>query len=160
MRLSKNFTLAELCVSSKAEQAGIDNDPTPEHLAMMQKYLVPGLEHIRSICGDRAMVLTSAYRNPRVNQLVGGTPTSAHPQGLAADLRVAGLSSLATVKLIAEVMAARQIKIDQLIWESGRNVVHVSFDPRARMMRGHQPGGPGTPINWNFFGRPISARAA
>lgn len=151
MKISKNFTLDELCVSSTADEHGIKNTPTEAHLANMTKYLAPGLEIVRSICGHRVIVVASAYRNPQVNRMVGGTPTSAHPMGLAADIRVAGLSSLETARLIAGAMKRRELKIDQLILESGRSVVHVSFDPRARMMMGHQPGAAGTPINWRYF---------
>lgn len=143
--------LAELCVSSTADSRGIKNDPTPEHLATMERYLVPGLEAVRCIVGNRPLVVTSAYRNPTVNRLVGGTATSAHPQGFAADIRVAGMSSFATGKAIAAAMKGKRIKIDQLILESGRSVVHVSFDPRARGMMGHQPGAPGSPIDWGYF---------
>lgn len=151
MMLSEHFSLTELCVSSTAHDAGIANTPEPAHLEHMQRFLAPGLEKVREICGNRSMVINSAYRNPEVNRLVGGTPTSAHPQGFAADARVAELSSLEMAQTIARAMKAGDIHIDQLIWESGRRVVHMSFDPRARMMMGHQPGGPGTPINWRFF---------
>ncbi len=150
-RLTTHFTLEELCVSSTATERGIGNAPTQMHLNNMTRHLAPGLERVRSICGDRSMVITSAYRNPEVNRLVGGTPTSAHPMGLAADIRVAGLSSLETARRIAAAMKRGEIRIDQLILESGRRVVHVSFDPRARMQMGHQPGAAGTPIDWTFF---------
>jgi len=151
MKLTKNFSLEELCVSSTADERGISNAPTEAHLANMTKYLAPGLEIVRSICGGRAIVVTSAYRNPEVNRIVGGTPTSAHPMGLAADIRVAGLSALETARAIAGAMKRREVRIDQMILESGRSVVHVSFDPRARMMMGHQPGPAGTEINWRYF---------
>lgn len=151
MRLSEHFTLEELTVSSKADSLGIDNDPEPAHLDNMKRHLAPGLELIRQALGDRSVTVTSAYRNPQVNALVGGTPTSAHPMGLAADIRVSGLSSLKTSQLIAAEMKAGRIRIDQMIWESGRSVTHVSFDPRRRGQMGHQPGGPLTPINFHFF---------
>ncbi len=151
MQLSEHFTLEELLVSSKADALGIENTPKPEHLENMKQRLAPGLEQIRAALGGRSIVVTSAYRNPKINKLVGGTPTSAHPMGLAADIRVAGLSSLETSRAIAAEMKAGRIKIDQMIWESGRSVTHVSFDPRVRGQMGHQPGGPLTPINFSFF---------
>ncbi len=150
-QLSPNFWLAELCVSSKADSLGVRNVPTAAHLANIVDHLVPGLEQIRAMCGGRPVLISSAYRNPEVNAAVGGTPTSAHPQGFASDLGIAGLSSLAVARIIAGEMKARRIAIDQMIWESGREVVHVSFDPRARMMAGHQPGKPGSDINWRYF---------
>ena len=150
-RLTEHFWLKELLVSSTADRLGIENRPTAAHLANMRKHLAPGLEKVREICGNRPVAVTSAYRNPKINRLVGGTPTSAHPQGYAADIRVSGLSALKTARLIADAMADGRVSIDQLILEGGRSVVHVSFDPKARMMRGSQPGGPGTFIDWDFF---------
>lgn len=150
-RLSPNFTLAELTVSSTADARGIANDPTPEHLANMRTYLAPGLERVRAILAA-PIIVTSAYRNPELNALVGGTPTSAHPMGYAADIRVAGLSSWATAHRLWTAMRRGALNLDQLILESGRGVVHVSFDPRLRGMAGHQPGPAGTPIDWRFFG--------
>jgi hypothetical protein len=35
---------------------------------------------------------------------------------------------------IAAAIADRDIRIDQLILESGRSLVYVGFDPRLRMM--------------------------
>jgi len=151
VQLTEHFWLNELLVSSTADQLGIKNLPTEEHFHNLQERVAPGLEEVRSICGDRPIAVTSAYRNKKINKLVGGTEKSAHPMGLAADIRVSGLSSWKTARLIADAMADKRIRIDQLILESGRSVVHVSFDPRFRMMRGHQPGGPKTKIDWNYF---------
>ena len=86
--------------------------------------------------------ITSAYRNPAINRIVGGTATSAHPKGYAADIRVAGLSPVA----VARTLAASGLKFDQLILETSRAVVHVSFDPRLRGEVKTQAGGPGTAI--------------
>ena len=154
LRLTDHFWLKELLVSSTADQLGIENVPTDEHFANLRDILAPGLEEVRAICGNRPIAVTSAYRNPKINKAVGGTPTSAHPRGFAADISVAGLSAWKTARIIADAMAEKQVRIDQLILESGRRVVHVSFEPRKprpRMMRGHQPGGPGTYIDWAYF---------
>lgn len=150
-RLSEHFWLDELLVSSTADEHGISNEPERAHLENMRRYLAPGLEQVRALIGGKPIVVLSAYRNPEVNRLVGGTPTSAHPLGLAADIRAAGLSSIELARRIAAAMAAKALRVDQMIWESGRSVVHVSFDPRARMMAGRQAGGPGTAINWRYF---------
>lgn len=150
--LSRHFSLEELTRSDTAIAHGIMNKPTTLHLANLQQYTAPGLEQVREICGGFAVNVHVAYRNPEVNRLVGGTPTSAHPLGLAADITVAGQTPLQTAKLIAAAMKAGKIKIDQLILErTPASNVHVSFDPRARGMMGRQPKGPGTPIDWGFF---------
>ena len=152
MKISAHFTLYELTHSDTAVKHGIANTPTEAHFANMTRYLAPGLEQIRDICGGPINV-HDAYRNPVVNRMVGGTPSSAHPLGYAADIDVPGQTPLATSRSIAAAMKAGRVNIDQLIYESGRQTVHVSFDPRARGMRGHQPGAPGSPIDWTFFDR-------
>ncbi len=156
--MSQHFSIGELCVSDTAVKHGIANTPTPEHLHNIETYLMPGLEHVRTILDDRTIRIFSGYRNPKVNKLVKGTPTSAHPQGLAADLRAAGISAEQAAFAIARAMKRKEIEIDQLILESSRGVVHVSFDPRTghggpRMQMGHQPGAAFTAIDWNYFAR-------
>ena len=142
VKLSDNFFLDEFLVSDTAVKFGIPNDPTPGHLANIEKLLVPGLEKVRKLLEDRAIVITSAYRNPKINKIVGGTPTSAHPKGYAADIRVAGLTHFE----VAQKLAASKLKFDQLILEISRSIVHISFDPRLRRQVKTQAKGPGTEI--------------
>ena len=141
-KLSDHFFLDEFLVSDAADRLGIPNDPKPTHLVRLKTHLVPGLEAARTILGGRAIVITSAYRSPRINRMVGGTATSAHPLGYAADICVAGLTHFA----VARRLAASALKFDQLILEISRNVVHLSFDPRLRGQVKTQAKGPGTAI--------------
>lgn len=157
-QLSPHFKLSELTRSATAVAKGVDNAPLPTHLHNLETYTAPGLERVREIVGNVPIDVHDAYRNPAVNKLVGGTPTSAHPEGLAADISVPGQTPLQTAKLIAVAMKAGKIKIDQLILErTPPSTVHCSFDPRTdreghpRGMMGRQPGGPGAPIDWHFF---------
>lgn len=146
--LTLNFSLDEFLVSSTAEKHGIANTPTPEHLKRLRSVTAPGMQIIRTLVG-RSITITSAYRNPRINALVGGTATSAHPMAYAVDSRAAGLSALAYARLIEAAMkpgGPLHGRIDQLILETSRRIVHVSFDPRARGQVKTQRGGPGTPF--------------
>lgn len=147
-QLTKNFSLEEFLVSSTAEARGIKNTPTPEHLVRLRDVVAPGLQLIRDIIG-RAIIITSAYRNAQVNKLVGGVPHSDHTEAYAADIRAAGLSSFALARAIeAEMKPGGRLHgmVDQLILESSRRVVHVSFAPRKRAMVLTQASGPGTPF--------------
>jgi zinc D-Ala-D-Ala carboxypeptidase len=141
-QLTEHFFLDEFLVSDTAETFGIPNTPTKEHLGNIEKFLAPGLEKARAILDGRAIVITSAYRNPKINKIVGGTATSAHPQGFAADIRVAGLTHFA----VARALAASGLKFDQLILEISRNIVHLSFDPKLRGQVLTQAKGAGTEI--------------
>lgn len=148
VQLTKNFSLAEFLVSSTADARGIANTPTEEHERRIREVLAPGLQLIRDALGV-AILITSAYRNPEVNRLVGGTPTSDHPQAWAADIRAAGFSAFALAKRIEEMMKPGGVlhgKVDQLILETSRRIVHVSFAPRRRGHKLTQRGGPGTPF--------------
>lgn len=139
MRLSQHFSLAEFIRSDAARRIGDPNQPSPAHLANL-KVTAAGMEAVREICGDRAVTITSGYRNPAVNRAVGGVTNSAHAQGFAADFHVAGLTPIAAARLIRK----SDLKFDQLILETSRKVVHISFDPRLRGQVKTQKGGPGT----------------
>ncbi len=142
MQLTPNFSLAELTVSDTARRKGIDNAPTPAHLRNLRRTAAL-LEEIRALFGV-PLEITSGYRNPQVNKLVGGVPTSAHALGLAADFHVQGLDDLAAAKRIRD----SGIVFDQLIYEAGR-CVHVGLQPDGKAQRQQvlrQPGGPGSPV--------------
>lgn len=140
MQLTPNFTLAEFTVSDTATAGGLDNSPTPAHLANLRVTAL-GMQMVRLVLGGRPITVTSAYRSPAVNARVGGTETSAHPMGYAVDFRAAGLSSYYAAKLLVG-----KLPYDQLIHEPSRRIVHISFDPRLRMQTLTQRGGPGTPM--------------
>jgi len=146
VRLSPHFTLAEFTSSDTADRLKIANAPTKAHLSNLQR-LAAALEKVRTALGSRPITVTSAYRNPAVNAAVGGVKTSDHAQGHAADIVVEGLSPYETAKRIRD----SGIKFDQLILESSRGVVHISFAPRMRQQVLTQAGGPGSPVQQGLW---------
>ena len=143
MKLSEHFTLAEFTISAEAEAMGDPNTPLPEHLENL-KVTAAGFEKARAILGDRAIVLTSGYRNPRVNKKVGGVRNSAHALGFAGDFRVAELPPLTCARLLDRAMRDGKIEFDQLIHETSRGIVHLAFGPQLRNQVMTQASGPGT----------------
>jgi zinc D-Ala-D-Ala carboxypeptidase len=137
MRLSPNFSLEQFTRSDTAIKNGIANTPLPEHLKNLTN-LAKCMEEVLALF-DGKIEITSGYRNPDVNKIVGGTPTSAHCLGHAADFHVEGQSDLEAAKRIRD----SNVKFDQLIFEKGR-CVHISFDPRLRGEVKRQPDGPNT----------------
>lgn len=79
-----NFTLAELCRSATAYRNGISNTPTAEHQQNLIYLAQTVLQPLRDFFGE-PIVVTSGYRGPRLNQVVGGSPSSFHCFGCAAD---------------------------------------------------------------------------
>jgi len=147
MQLSEHFSLAEFTRSETATKHGLDNKPTAAHLANLKK-TAAGFEKIRAILGNEPIKITSGYRNPAVNAKVGGTPTSAHPQGFAGDFTHPKLSPLECARRIRD----SDLMFDQLILETGRGVVHIGFGPKSRRQVGEQKGGPGTKIVFKLPG--------
>ena len=92
MKLSKNFTMEELCRSATAERHGIKNWPEAgdeEHRVRENlRYLCFDVLHpLRDFVGGPIVVI-SGYRTKEVNRLVGGVMNSQHLTGEAADLRI------------------------------------------------------------------------
>lgn len=79
MRLSEYFTLAELTVTS----TGLKNEPDSHQLTHLKR-LAYELDKLRRCVGP--LRVTSGFRASAVNRAVGGSSTSAHLTGLAADI--------------------------------------------------------------------------
>jgi len=122
-QLSLHFTLEELTFSQEAVRKGIDNTPTPAAAERLE-YLAAGLEHIRKVLG-LPMHVSSAYRCPALNSLIGGSPTSAHMDGDAADFEC-----LLDPRTVCAMIMTSDVRFDQLIMEG--TWTHVSFSPRMR----------------------------
>lgn len=110
-RLSTHFTLTELTKSTAADRYGVDNScPSQEIYDNLERLCLNILEPVRKRFGQ--FVVTSGYRSPKVNELVGGAKTSQHPKGQAADFEVGGTSNFDVANWIAE-----SLDFDQLILE-------------------------------------------
>jgi hypothetical protein len=88
MPLSKNFTLRELLRSNVAERderlKQEQENPPPEIIDNLQYLVENALQPIRNRIGFPIRI-SSGYRSPLVNKLVGGSATSQHCLGEAAD---------------------------------------------------------------------------
>ena len=85
MQLSEHFTLSEFTRSATASARGIDNTPSPEAIDNLRALCREVLEPLRRQL-DRPVVISSGYRSPKLNKLVGGVRTSQHMTGEAADI--------------------------------------------------------------------------
>lgn len=105
---------------------GIDNTPTPEARANLERLVDAVLDPLRERYG-RPIHVSSGYRCPRLNKAVGGAPTSQHVKGEAADIYVANKRD----KSMLFSMIYYLLPFDQLIWENGTDEapawIHVSY---------------------------------
>ncbi|KWN65874.1 peptidase M15 [Burkholderia ubonensis] len=130
MQLSAHFSLQEFVRSEMAEKARIDNTPTREvrgHLT----HLAKTLEQVRTVLGDRPILVSSGYRCAALNTYVGGVKSSAHLLGLAVDFTCPTFGSPLDV---CRAIAASDIAFDQLIYEF-ETWVHLGLARPGHPMR-------------------------
>ena len=75
MKLSDNFTLAELVKSQTAERCGIDNNPDKEQISNLVSLCENVLQPIRNYF-DKPVVITSGFRSPELSQKIGSSSRS------------------------------------------------------------------------------------
>lgn len=111
MKLSHNFTLAELTVSDIGARNGWDNTPNLEEVKNLERLAVL-LEQVRSLL-DKPILVNSAFRSKQVNDGVGSRDTSQHRIGCAADIRVPDMNPDQVCRAIIEA----NLPYDQIIRE-------------------------------------------
>lgn len=132
MKISKNYQLNEFAVSATAAARGIKLE-VPDWAVCNVKTLVEKLlQPINDATGWRNQV-TSGYRSPEVNKLVGGVPSSQHLTGMASDNKfyeVDGAGKFKRWVTPIEVLRAVKglgIEFDQMI--AYPSFVHLSYNP-------------------------------
>ena len=131
MRLSKNFTLSELTKSQSAERLNLDNTPNAETIDNLRFLCDHILQPIRNALGP--LVVSSGYRSHALNRAIGGSATSQHMLGLAADIECPGMDN----QKLAEWIYKNIPIWDQLILEfytpgqPQSGWVHVSINPQG-----------------------------
>ena len=118
----KYFTIAELCRSATARRLGIDNTPPASAVKALTVLVDEVLDPLREAWGGPIRV-NSGYRCPKLNKAVGGTPSSQHQRGEAADITVG--SRRANRRLLA-LIKRLDLPVDQCIDEKGCRWIHVS----------------------------------
>lgn len=121
MKLSPNFTLEELCFSQTAIRLGIENNPNAEALENLKRLCNDVLEPLRAYL-NKPIVITSGYRCLRLNKAIGSKDSSHHTKGLAADIRVIGLSPDQVMRAVVQ----SGIEYQQVILEFN-SWVHISI---------------------------------
>jgi hypothetical protein len=124
MKLSANFSLAEL---TKTNVRQFDNTPSMQVIDNLQVLVDNVLQPIRNKFGQ--VTVTSGYRSPEVNKAIGGSATSDHCFGFAADFEVAGVDNKELARWVADNLKFKQLILEfytKGVPDSGW--VHVSYD--------------------------------
>ena len=127
IRVSKNFALSEMTKSATAERLGVDNSPSTIHLVNLTHLAIHILQPVRDQFG--VITINSGYRSPALNAKVGGSKTSQHCNGQAADFE-----SFSTPNPDLAKWIANNLEFDQLILEFYDGVnpnsgwVHCSYN--------------------------------
>ena len=124
----KHFTLSEFFNSSTAVKNGIKNEPSPDERATIVRNINLLVDNVLDPVRDKfctPVIITSGYRSPRVNQLVGGVANSQHISGCAADFHIKGGTYLTMRQVFLNIYDT--MDFDQLIYYRHKNFIHVSY---------------------------------
>ena len=130
---SEFISLTELITSSTATTHHIDNTPPADVIRNLQYGVDMVLDPLRRIYG-KPILITSGYRCPKLNTLVGGVSNSWHTQGNAADIHVASLTE--ATKLFSNLQKIPSV--DTVLFEhsSSGQWLHVQWN-MAKTPRHH-----------------------
>lgn len=129
MQLTENFSLNEMIKSETALRHGLDNTPPEDVIDNLRTLCEQVLQPLRTAYG-RGIKVNSGYRSPDVNAAVGGSRTSDHCKGQAADIEIPGIPNADLAAYIAQYFQFTQLILEFYtpgIPDSGW--VHVSYDP-------------------------------
>ena len=126
-RLSRSFALSEFTASQTATRREIDNLPGPREIAALGLLCDRVLQPVRDYFA-RPVTISSGYRSPKLNRAIGGSSSSQHCLGEAADFEIPGISNFEVARWIEQ-----HLQYDQLILEfytpgePNSGWVHVSY---------------------------------
>jgi zinc D-Ala-D-Ala carboxypeptidase len=134
MNLSAHFALSEFLFSETAARMGREIVPTPVQIENLTRLCLTLLEPLREELG-RPIIITSGLRPVWLNIAIGGSKTSAHPDGRAADLQVHGVAPIEVCRTVQRL----QLPVDQCILEfpkSGAGWTHLGIEAAGAKLRG------------------------
>jgi zinc D-Ala-D-Ala carboxypeptidase len=129
MNLSAHFSLEEFCTSQIAARIGRAIEPTEQDIRNLTRLCVTVLEPLR-IDLRLPIHVSSGLRPLWLNQSIGGSSTSAHMDGRAADIEVPGMAPIEVCRRIAEL----GLPVDQCIHEFA-SWCHVGVPKDGEAMR-------------------------
>jgi zinc D-Ala-D-Ala carboxypeptidase len=129
MNLTANFSLSEMVKSETALRHDMDNTPGEAEIASLRLLCEKILQPVRDHSG-KGVKVNSGFRHPDVNAKVGGSKTSDHCKGQAADIEIPGVPNADLAVWIMENLEYTQLILEYYqIGVPDSGWVHVSYDP-------------------------------
>ncbi|MFT6474751.1 MAG: hypothetical protein ACJAUS_002476 [Qipengyuania sp.] len=135
-KLTANFTLSEFTASDTADELGITNEPTAIELANITT-VAERLQAVRDYLNHALhdpvwLQITSGFRCEALNVAVGGSATSDHRTGLAADFKAWRADGRAISPKVLMRVVEELGWFDQAIFYPGQTRIHVGYGPKMR----------------------------
>lgn len=121
MKLTKNFDLNEFTYSKTAVERGINNYPQAYEQGSLKNLCVNLLQPLRDALGE-SISINSGYRCKQLNDAVGGSKTSQHMRGEAADCAIKGNAAD-----LLDLLIKLNISFDQALLYKSKNFLHLSL---------------------------------
>ena len=125
----KYFKIQELTRSTTAEACGFDNTPSAGAVPLMVELIDKVLDPLRERWGVPIYV-TSGYRCPELNARVGGSKTSYHLRGMAAD--ITSRCPFHNAALFTEIRIMHRegkLPLTECYLSQQGLYIHVAYDP-------------------------------
>jgi zinc D-Ala-D-Ala carboxypeptidase len=127
MNLTTHFTLEECCKSQIALRKGINNVPPAPYIPNIQRLCGKILEPIREFYGI-PFSPNSVYRSHKLNLEIGGSETSDHLQGDAADIEIPTINNYDLALWIKNHLEFNQLILEcYTLGDPTSGWVHISF---------------------------------
>ena len=137
MQITRNFSLEEFVKSETAKKYNIDNTP-PQNVINNIVSLCGVLQNIRDKYG-KPININSGYRCPKLNSKVGGSKTSQHMNGSAADISVGSVKQNKELfDFIVKMAKNEEIQFRQLIDEYDYKWVHIAVNCKENSLKINQ----------------------
>ena len=136
-KLSEHFTVSEFTYSQRAVDLGIANTPTEDDLLRISSFVRELLEPLRVAWGSPIRI-SSGFRGCDLNKAIGGSKTSAHALGYAADLVPCNNDMKGFKKFVLRWLQDNRMSYDQYIDErdkKGNEWVHLGWRNRLGQQR-------------------------
>ena len=131
MKLSPHFSLREFVRSQLCSRHGWNNIPDEQTISNMVTLCTELMEPVRTLFGNRAIMVSSGYRCLKLNRFLKSKDTSHHRLGFAVDFEIPSLSN----EEVYNTIKNSELKWTQLILEfhepgdPSSGWVHLSYVP-------------------------------